>query len=156
MDFRIITLPPFRAASSGADPAMDFSETGILGKFNAYFSPIRPAPRDDFMTRDFLFYDAERKGFVWWWALEDGMDGGGNEIEEFDGGLYLTYVYRDGDEETGGRGYREALQYIESSGIFALDERSGHYIMGHIITPRAVIDRQGWAQMENFIPIRLK
>ena len=156
MDFRIISLPPFRAASSGVDSAMDFSPTGLLGKFNAYFSAIHPSPRDDFMPRDFLLYDWERKGFVWWWALTEGMDDGGNEIEEFDGGLYLTYVYRDGDEEDGGRKYQEALQYIEASGIFEKDERSGHYTMGHIITPRAVIDRQGWAQMENFIPIKLK
>lgn len=156
MDFRIISLPPFRAASSGADAAMDFSETGPLGKFDRYFSAIRPAPRDDFMPRDFLFYDAERKGFVWWWALSEGMDDGGNPIEEFDGGLYLTYVYRDGDEEEGGKRYRAALSYIADSGIFEVDERPGHYAMGHIITPRAVIDRQGWAQMETFIPIKLK
>jgi len=28
--------------------------------------------------------------------------------------------------------------------------------MGHIITPPEIIKAQGWAQMENFIPIKLK
>ena len=99
MEFRIVYLPPFRAASSGLDPECDFSPEGRLGKFNAYFSAIRPEPRDAFMPRDFLFYDEERGGMVWWYALAEGMDDGGNEIAEFDGGYYLTYVYRDGDEE---------------------------------------------------------
>ena len=40
MDFRIISLPPFKAASSGIDKEFNFSPDGILGKFNKYFSAI--------------------------------------------------------------------------------------------------------------------
>ncbi len=156
MEFRIISLPSFKASSSGVDKNIDFSPNGILGKFDAYFSAINPSPRDSFMPRDFLFHDSEQQGFIWWWALTEGMDDGGYEQVDFDGGYYLTYAYKDGDGETNDRLYKEALEYINNSDIFTLDERPNHYIMGHIITPAEIIKAQGWAQMETLIPIKLK
>ena len=48
------------------------------------------------------------------------------------------------------------MEFAKSSEIFDLDERRGHYSMGHIITPPEVIAAQGWAQMEAFIPVKLK
>lgn len=156
MEFRITSLPSFKAASSGADKNFDFSPEGTLGKFDKYFSAIQPSDRDSFLPRDFLYYDEEKQGMVWMWALSEGMDDGGNEVIDFDGGYYLTYAYKDGDEETNGRLYNEALKYIEDSAILELDVRPNHYAMGHIITPAEIIKAQGWAQMETFIPIRLK
>ena len=156
MDFRIIELPPFTAVSSEADPDFDFSEGGKLGKFDAYFSAIKPLPEDSFRPRDFLFFDKEKNALVWWWALAEGMDDGGFEHVEFEGGFFLCYNFIDHDEETNGRLYREALKYIEDSGVFELDERPNHYSMGHIITPVAVAQKQGFAVMETFIPIKIK
>ena len=156
MEFRVIALPPFRAACSGVDPAMDFSPEGVLGRFDSYFSNVPLEDRDRFSPRDFLFFDEARGGMVWWWALSDGMDDGGNPVEDFDGGYYLTYAYKDGDGDEHTRLYQKALAEIESSPIFELDIRPGHYVMGHIITPQPIVDAQGWAQMETFIPIRLK
>ncbi len=154
--FRVISLPPFRAASSGVDKVCDFSNDSILGKFDAYFSAIQVSNRDSFMPRDFLYYDEEKSGLVWVWALTEDMGDGGNEVVSFDGGYYLTYVYVDGDDETGGKRYKEAISYVENSDVFELDIRPGHYIMGHIITPSEIIKAQGFAQMENFVPIKLK
>ena len=156
MDFRIIELPPFEAVSSGVDPDFDFGANGTLGRFDAYFSKITPLPRDRFRPRDFLFFDKEKNGFVWWWALSEGMDDGGFPHVQFDGGYYLSYNYVDHDEETNGRLYQEALRYIAESGVFALDERPNHYSMGHIITPAAIAKQQGFAVMETFIPIKIK
>lgn len=156
MNFRIISVPQFKAASSGVDKNFDFSSNGILGKFDTYFSAIKPSPKDDFMPRDFLFYDKEQQGFVWWWALTEGMDNSVFEVIDFDGGYYLTYAYKDGDEEANSKLYNEALEYINNSDIYELDERPNHYAMGHIITPAEIIKAQGWAQMETFIPIKLK
>ena len=156
MDFRIISLPAFKAASSGVDKDFDFSPTGILGRFDEYFSAIKPSDRDSFLPRDFLYFYEERQGMVWIWALSEDMDSGQNEVIDFDGGYYVTYAYRDGDEEANGRLYNEALKYIEESEIFELDVRMNHYAMGHIITPAEIIKAQGWAQMETFIPIKLK
>ena len=156
MDFRLVTLPPFRAATSGVDRKFDMSETGVLGRFDRYFSAMTPTPRDSFMPRDFLFYDEEQQGMVWWWALCDGMNAGDNDVVDFDGGYYLTYVYRDGDEQESDRLYREALDEVARSGVLELDIRPNHYPMGHIITPPDLIKAQGWAQMEAFIPVRIK
>lgn len=156
MEFRIISLPAFKAASSGVDKNFDFSPNGVLGKFDSYFSAIKLSARDSFSPRDFLFYDEEKHGMVWWWALTDDMEIGKNEVVEFDGGYYLTYTYKDGDDETNAKLYKEALEFIESSDIFQLDVRPNHYVMGHIITPAEIIETQGWAQMETFLPIKLK
>ena len=156
MEFRIVSLPAFKAASSGADKNFDFSPNSILGKFNEYFSAIKPSARDSFLPRDFLYFDEEKQGMVWMWALSEDMNDGGNEIIDYEGGYYLTYAYKDGDEATNGRLYEEALKYIEASGVFELDVRPNHYAMGHIITPAEIIEAQGWAQMETFIPIKLK
>ncbi|NLB61095.1 MAG: hypothetical protein GX802_01510 [Clostridiales bacterium] len=156
MDFRIIYIPPFKAVSSGIDCEFDFSKNGVLGKFNVYFSKLLPSNRDSFMPRDFLFYDEEKQGLVWCYAVCEGMDDGGYESVDFDGGYYLTYTYRDGDDETREKLYNEALEYIKNSKVFELDIRKNHYPMGHIITPKEIMNAQGWAQMEAFIPIKLK
>ncbi len=156
MEFRVISLPPFQAASSGLVRDFDFSPESPLGKFNDYFSAITPSPRDSFMPRDFLCHAAEENAMIWLLALSEGMDSGGYEVVDCEGGFYLTYTYWDGDEETNCRLYGEALAYIEDSGVFALDIRPGHYPMGHIITPPEVISVWGRAQMETFIPIKLK
>lgn len=156
MDFRVISLPSFKAATSGVDTNFDFSSDGILGKFDRYFSNIKLCERDRFLPRDFLYYDEEKQGMVWIWALSEDMDDGGNEVIDFEGGYYLTYVYKDGDEEANGKLYKDALNSIETSEIFEIDIRPNHYAMGHIITPAEIIEAQGWAQMETFIPIKLK
>lgn len=156
MDFRIISLPPFTAVTSAPDPAFDFSPQGELGKFNDYFSGIKPSPRDSFMPRDFLFFDKEAGGLVWWYAWEEGMPDGGYQKVAFDGGIYLTYFYWDHDEEENGRLYQAALDYIRQSDVFELDERPGHYAMGHIITPSEAIPALGNGMMECFVPVKLK
>ena len=71
-------------------------------------------------------------------------------------GYYLTYIYKDGDEEANQRLYGEAIKYIEESEVLELDVRPDHYSMGHIITPPEIIQAQGWAQMEAFIPVKLR
>ena len=156
MDFSIISLPPFRAASSGLDRDFDFSPEGVLGKFNDWFSAITPSPRDSFRPRDFLCFDNETGGMIWLYALSEGMDSCGWEVVDCEGGCYVAYAYRDGDEETNARLNQEAMAYIEASDVLELDMRPGRLSMGHIITPPEVIAAQGWAQMEAFIPIKLK
>ena len=156
MEFRVISLPPFQAASSGLVRDFDFSPESPLGKFNDYFSAITPSPRDSFMPRDFLCHAAEENAMIWLLALSEGMDSGGYEVVDCEGGFYLTYTYWDGDEETNARRNQEAMAYIEASVALELDIRPGHLSMGHIITPPEVIAAQGWAQMEAFIPVKLK
>lgn len=155
MQFRIISLPPFKAVTSEVDNSFDFSLTGKLGRFDAFFSKLTPNPRESFMPRDFLYYDEQNEGMVWLWALTESGETGGFDTVDFEGGYYLTYVYKDGDNEAHDRLYQEALQYIEQSNALALDIRENHYAMGHIITPKAIADAQGFMQMEVFIPVGL-
>lgn len=110
MEFRVIYLPAFTAVTSGADADFNFGPDGKLGKFEAYFSSVKPEEKDNFMPRDFLFFNKEAGGMEWWWALADGMPDGGFEKVTFDGGYYLTYFYRDGDDAENGRLYREAMK----------------------------------------------
>ena len=77
-----------------------------------------------------------------------GMDDGGYAVVDCEGGCYVTYTCRDGDEE--------AVAYIEASEVLELDVWPGRLAMGYIITPPEVIAAQGWAQMETFIPIKLE
>lgn len=156
MDFRIISLPPFTAVTSGPDPECDFSPEGVLGRFNEYFSAITPSPRDSFTSRDFLFFNPEAGALEWWYACEDYMPDGGYEKVDFPGGCFVTYTYRDQDEDENGRLYQEALKFINESGVLELDDRPGHYSMGHIITPPEIIQATGYALMEAFVPVRVK
>lgn len=156
MEFRIVMLPPFTAATSGVTSEYDFSPQGVLGKFNDWFSTLQPLPKDNFRPRDFLCWNKEAGGVEWWYALAEGMDAGGFQTLQFEGGCYLTYAYMDQDEEENARLYEAAMQFIADSGKFELDERPGRYSMGHIITPPEITDACGFAQMEAFLPIRLK
>lgn len=155
MQFRIISLPSFKAVTSEVDKEFDFSSTGKLGKFDAFFSKLTPKPQESFMPRDFLYYDEEKGGMVWIWAITESGETDDFETVDFEGGYYLTFAYKDGDDAARDALYGEAMQYIEQSEIFSLDIRTNHYSMGHIITPPDIIRAQGWAQMEAFIPIKL-
>ncbi len=155
MEFRIIDLPPFKAASSGLDSNADFSEQGVLGQFDAYFSQLVSDPRDSFVPRDYLCFDGKRGGMFWLYALTDEQDAGDFEVVDFEGGLFLTYVYEDGDEAASQRLFNEAKKYIESLTYLELDISEKRLMMGHIITPQEIIKKQGWAQMESFIPVKL-
>lgn len=155
MNFRIISLPPFKAVTSGVDKTCDFSENGVLGKFNTYFSELSTKSQDSFVPRDFLYFDEARGGMVWIYALTDYMEPQEYQTFDFDGGFYVTYHYTDGDNKENERLYKEALEWIEQSEIFILDKRENHYSMGHIITPQEIISAQGWAQMEAFVPVKI-
>lgn len=156
MEFRIISLPPFEAVTSGVSEDYDFSPAGVLGKFGEYFSAITPSARDSFMPRDFLFHNREKNGLEWWWALAPDMPDGGYEHVQFDGGMYLTYFYTDHDEAENARLYRAALDFIAAHEYLELDERANHYSLGHIITPAELIAAQGIGQMEALVPVKLK
>lgn len=155
MAFRVTSIPSFKAVHSGVDTDFDFSESGILGKFNTYFSNIEPTPQDSFMPRDFLYFDQEKGGLVWMYAITEGLDTQGFEVMDFDGGMYVTYFYQDGDDETNAKLYNAALDWIAASQYLELDVRADHYAMGHIITPPELISVSGVSQMESFIPVKL-
>ncbi|VEU81268.1 hypothetical protein [Haploplasma axanthum] len=156
MKFRLISIPAFKAVHSGVDQAFDFNPEGKLGKFNAYFSEITVKNQDNFSPRDYLYYDKKQQGLVWMYAIFEGLDTKSFPVMDFDGGLYVTYFYNDGDNKRNEELYGEAIKWIKSSDYLELDERENHYAMGHIITPPFIKENLDNAQMESFIPVKIK
>ncbi len=155
MNYRVVSIPPFKAVYSAVDKEFDFSDEGRLGKFNAFFSAIAVQPENAFTPRDYLYYDKKQGGLIWMFASFDTLDTKEFPLMDFDGGLYVTYFYIDGDQAENERLYQEAIAWIADSDMFVLDERDNHYAMGHIITPPLITQRFGVAQMECFIPVRV-
>lgn len=94
-------------------------------------------------------------GMFWLYALTNEQDAGDFEVVDFEGGLFLTYVYEDRDKAASQRLFNEAKKYIESLAYLELDISEKRLMMGHIITPQEIVEEQGWAQMESFIPVKL-
>lgn len=155
MDYVLIQLPAFDAIVSGVDSQFDFSQKGVLGRFDAYFSAQKPSQNDSFLPRDFLYFDADQGGLVWMYAVHDGMTPHNFDKVHVPGGWYLTYEWIDGDDEQGGAMYQGALRYLATLGKFEIDETAGRHAMGHIVTPHDAIFLQGFAVMRTYLPVRI-
>ncbi|MBD5150709.1 MAG: hypothetical protein HDT18_10185 [Oscillibacter sp.] len=75
---------------------------------------------------------------------------------DHEGGRFVACTCQDGGEEADNRLCQEAAAYIEASEALEPDVRPDRLAMGHIMTPPKVIAAQEWAQMELFIPVKLK
>jgi DNA-binding transcriptional MerR regulator/predicted GNAT family acetyltransferase len=156
-DVRVFSLPVCRMASSGIDTEPLFSEGGKIERFNRWFSEADRKRRDRFFARDFMWYDPQTRGTVWWYALEQGMEEPREfETVDFEGGLYASAVSRDEDDSDGERVYRGIKRWVEHSECFELDERPGHYAMYHIIGTPEIKEAMGYGQLEIYVPIRIK
>jgi DNA-binding transcriptional MerR regulator/GNAT superfamily N-acetyltransferase len=156
-DIRVFSLPVCRMASSGLDTEPLFSEGGKIERFNRWFSDADKKRRDRFFARDFMWYDPQTRGTVWWYALEQGMEEPHEfETVNFEGGLYASAVSRDEDDSDGERVYRSIKRWVEHSECFELDERPGHYAMYHIIGTPEIKKALGYSQLEIYVPIRIK
>lgn len=82
-------------------------------------------------------------------------DTGGYDVVDFPGGLYAVAVSIDEDDEDGERVYAAIKDWTRESGVFALDERPGHYTMFHVITPDEAYEAMGYRQLDILVPIRV-
>lgn len=152
---RIIELPKCKVVSSGCDIVGDFAAGGILDRFDKWWSEADKKRRDKFYPRDFLCYDPAKGGLVWYYAVEDStIDTGGFEMVDFEGGLYAVATSMDGDEDDSSSVFEEIKDWVSNSQYFEVDD--SRCCMGHIITPQTAIKVMGYAQMENYIPIKIK
>lgn len=154
--FRIIELPSCKMVSSGCSAEKDpFAPGGLLNRFGSWWSEVDRERKDRFFPRDFMWYDREKKGLVWYYAVSGDLAGtGGFEIVDYEGGLYASAVARDGDDLDGQNVYSAIKQWVKDGGCFQLDERPGHYDMFHIITSGSARAVLGYHQLEIFVPIR--
>ena len=153
---RIVELPRSKMVSSGCSTEENpFADGSRLMRFNDWWMAVDAQRVDPFFPRDFMWYDRENGGLVWYYAVTDAPgDTGGFEVIDFPGGLYAAAVSRDGDDEDGNRVFNEVIQWIKQSGCFELNMVPGHYDMFHVITPKAAAEAMGYQQLEIFVPIK--
>ncbi len=154
-DVRVVELPPCRMVSSGVETGEMFAPDSRLARFDKWFSEADKKRRDRFFPRDFMWFDEENRGTVWWYALpEDAEAPEGFELADFEGGLYAAAVSKDGDTDDGLRVYNGIKTWIDHGGYFSLDERPGHYHMCHIIGTPEIGRAMGYSQLEIYVPIK--
>lgn len=130
------------------------SQCGILGdgkleRFNEWFSSL---PRPMF-PKDFMFYDNEKDGFIWYYVYEEGM----NVPEEFDivdfpGGLYAVATEIDGKDAT--HVISVIKSFIKEKGCF--EEDTTRKCLGNIFTTPLARKALGYEQMDYYVPIKIK
>ena len=157
-DIRIVEFPKCRMVTSGISTEPDlFSPDGTLMRFDRMWTRLDEKRKDRFFARDFMWYDPETKGTVWWYAIEDWVterDTEGFEIIDFEGGIYAAAISRDGDHDDGARVMNGIYDWIVNSGCFEPDDRLGHYPMYHIAGSPTSDKILGYGQLEIFRPIK--
>lgn len=122
---------------------------GKLEKFDEWFSSF---PRTMF-PKDFLGYDNEQGGFIWYYMYNEGMTIPDDfNIVEFPGGLYA--VASDIDGEDNAELINTIKNFIEEKGCFEEDTSRGY--LGNIPTPPSASKAMGYNQMDYYVPIRIK
>lgn len=153
-NIRLIELPKCKMVSSGCDVNCDFSETGILGKFDKWWSAYDKNRKDKFFPRDFIWYDFKNEGLVWYYAIEEDISDCEYEIMDFNGGLYAVATSIDGDDEDGASVIKSISEWIEKNEKIEVD--NSRPIMVHVITPQCAIKALNYHQADNFVPIKMK
>lgn len=122
---------------------------GKLEKFSEWFSSL---PRAMF-PRDFLGYDNDQGGFIWYYMYSEEMIVPEDfNIIDFPGGLYAAATDIDGEDN------REVIDtiknFIKEKGFFEEDISRGY--LGNIPTPPSAGEAMGYNQMDYYIPIKIK
>jgi len=144
-NIRIYEIPKCKMVSSKC--AM-FGE-GKLEMFDEWFSkferPISP--------KDFLWYDNEKNGFVWYYLYDKTMTVPKEfDLVDFDGGLYAVASGIDGNDST--PIINEIISFIDKSENLEID--SSRAYLGNVITPPAAFDLIEYNQMDYYVPIKAK
>ena len=140
---RIYEIPRCTMAASGC---VLFGE-GPLERFSAWFS-ARPATM---FPRDFLWYDAERGGFVWYYMLSEGESApSGFGSVDFAGGLYA--VATGPDQQPSDDVHAAIDAFIAAHPGLERDDTRAE--LGNIVTSPAACAELGYHQMDYYVPVR--
>lgn len=141
-NIRIYEIPACQMVSSACGM---FGE-GKLERFDEWFStlPVTTFPHD------FLWFDASRGGFVWYYQYEKGMEVPAEfEIVDFPGGLYAVVTGIDGADNA--EEMRAVDAFLARHGLIKDESRAS---LGNIITSKAAQDKLGYCQMDYYTPVR--
>lgn len=130
------------------------SKCGMFGgsELNDFDNWFSSQPRTMF-PKDFLWFDAKRGGFVWYYIYNDGLEVPDNfDIVDFPGGLYAVATGIDGEDSSDV--IAAIRKFIEEKGCFAED--SERVQLGNIITPDLAQKALGYLQMDYYVPIKVK
>ena len=155
---RIVELPKCKMVSSGyALGEAPFAKGGTLERFMDWWSQYDKSRTDRWFPRDFLMFGREQDALIWLYAIpDDAAVDCAYDIIDFEGGLYAAAVAIDGDFEDEQRVYGGVKEWVNSSAVFALDEKEGHYDLCHVITPEHAHKAMGYMQLEIYVPIKLR
>jgi len=142
---RLYEIPACRMISSGCGMFGD----GTLEKFMEWMS----AQPKGMFPKDFLWFDAERQGFVWYYMAEGGVQAPEDfETLNFPGGLYAVCSGKDGDEADAADAKAAIDRFIAACpGLMRDFERAE---LGNITTSPAARDALGYDQMDYYAPVR--
>lgn len=130
------------------------SQCGIFGdgkleRFNEWFSSL---PRSIF-PKDFMLYDNEREGFIWYYIYNDGMNIPDDfSTIDFPGGLYAVATDIDGQDNS--EAISTIKNFIREKGCF--EEDTSRAYLGNIPTPPSARKAMGYEQMDYYVPIKIK
>ena len=117
---------------------------------DAFSNWMETLPRPMF-PQDFLWFDEERGGFVWYLMYHDGLVvPEAYELVDFPGGLYAVACGVDGESN------EEAMdairQFLREKSSFVEDPTRKQ--LGNVITPPAAEKALGYLQMDYYVPIK--
>lgn len=122
---------------------------GKLERFDEWFSKY---PRG-LSPRDFLWFDVERGGFVWYYMYQEAMVIPEEfSVVDFPGGLYAVATDVDGEDNSKALGAIKS--FITEKGCFEEDPTRTY--LGNIINPPSVGEAMGYNQMDYYVPIRIR
>jgi AraC family transcriptional regulator len=140
---RIYEIPTCKMVASQCGMFGD----GKLERFDEWFSKF---PRTMF-PKDYLWYDMNNNGFVWYYIYEEGMTIPEDfSVVDFPGGLYAVSTYKDGEDNTAA--INRIKSFIEESGCYREDTSRAY--LGNVITPPLANEAMGYNQMDCYIPIQ--
>lgn len=140
---RIYEMPKCHMVSSQCGMFGD----GKLEKFDEWFSKFsRPM-----FPKDFLFFDNDKGGFVWYYLYNKEMEVPEEfEIIDFSGGLYAVCTGIDGEDSTDI--INIVKDFINSSNCF--EEDTSRDYLGNIPTSLLANKAMGYNQMDYYVPIK--
>lgn len=144
-NIRIIEMPRCKIVSSQCGVFGD----GRLEKFDEWFSSF---PKEMF-PKDFLWYDKEQNGCVWFYIYDESMDVPKDfNITDFEGGLYAVITGIDGNDTT--EVISTVKKFIREND--KIEEDITREYLCNVITPPTATEILGYNQMDYYAPIKEK
>lgn len=141
---RVYEIPQCKMVSS---PCGMFGDAA-MEDFSGWMESL---PRTVF-PQDFLWFDEERGGFVWYYIHHAGLPvPSAYDIIDFPGGLYAVACGVDGQSSEDV--IRAIRRFVKDKGCFAED--ASRRQLGNVITSPAAQAAMGYSQMDYYLPIKV-